>query len=419
MHWENGPMNRRKTGASRREFLKTAAALAACPYVIPGAALGADGGTPAGDRITMGVIGVGNRGRENLTAILPRADLRITAVCDVKRQALIDAKARVDRQYGNADCRTYADFRDLLARDDLDTVMIATPDHWHAYLTIAACRAGKDVYCEKPESLTLRQGRAMVEAARRYGRVVSGGSQRVMDDCGKLASRCWSGELGTIREIFVNVGGPSLPCNLPGQPVPEGVDWDMWLGPAPWAPYHEYRISGSYRVNGTCWRSWRDYSGGLMTDWGAHRFGGAMFAADVREQGPVEILPPDGKHRPYLTFRFANGLLIHHSPNHAEADRLAGFQVIGTKGERLPAKPFPRYKGTGGIYGDFLECVRTRETPFRDIELGHRSVSVCHLGNIAYQLQRPLKWDPDKEEFPGDEEANRLLDRAQREPWQV
>ncbi len=152
-----------------------------------------------------------------------------------------------------------------------------------------------------------------------------------------------------------------------------------------------------------------------MTDWGAHKFGGAMFCADVREQGPVEIIPPDGGEHPNLSYRFANGLVIHHAPGRKDTD----VTPVGTPGEKLPAKPFPSYKGMGGIYGDFLACVRSREKPFRDIELGHRAVSVCQLGNIAFELRRPLKWDPVKEEFPGDEEANRFLDRAMREPWQL
>ncbi len=180
----------------------------------------------------------------------------------------------------------------------------------------------------------------------------------------------------------------------------------MWLGPAPWAPYHPYRISGSYSIDGTSWRSWSDYSGGGMTDWGAHKFGGAMFAANVREQGPVEVIPPDGKDYRWLTYRFANGLLLHHRPGQGDVD------VVGTPGEILPPKTMPRYRGTGGIYGDFLHCVRARQRPFRDIELAHRTATVCHLGNIAYELNRPLKWDPIREEFPNDQEANRLLERA-------
>ncbi len=211
---------------------------------------------------------------------------------------------------------------------------------------------------------------------------------------------------------------PSQPCNLKGEPVPDDIDWDMWLGPAPWAPYHPYRVSGSYNIDGTSWRSWVDYSGGGMTDWGAHRFGGGMFAAGVYDTGPEEIIPPDGKEHKLLTFKFANGLKMYHAPGHKNAQGAgAPLDIIGTPGEKLPPKTMPRYKGNGGIYGDFIYSVRHREKPFRDIEFAHRTATVCHLGNIAYELKRPLKWDPVKEVFPGDEEANRYLDRAKREPW--
>ena len=406
-------MRHRNLATNRREFLKAAAAAVACPYIIPSSALGKGGRPPASERIVMGGIGLGSQGRWDQVAFLGRDDVQYVAVCDVKKEAREAAKGRVDKRYGNSDCKAYRDFRQVLACKDIDVVHVATPDHWHAVITIDACRHGKDVYCEKPESRTIREGRLMVGAARRYGRVVSGGSQRVLDDYASLAGKCWNGEMGTIKEIFVNVGGPSQPCNLPGMPIPAGFDWDMWLGPAPWAPYHPYRVAGSYVINGTCWRSWSDYSGGGMTDWGAHKFGGAMLVADVREQGPVEVIPPDGKDHQWLTYRFANGLLIYHSPGKGDMD------VVGTRGETLPSKPLPQYKGKGGIFGDFLYCVRSREKPFRDIELAHRTATVCHLGNIAYELRRPLKWDPIKEEFPGDEEANRLLDRARREPWQL
>jgi hypothetical protein len=306
-------------------------------------------------------------------------------------------------------CTVYSDFRELLARPDIDAVHIATPDHWHGVMVTAACRAGKDVYCQKPESLTIHEGRAMVETARRFNRVVSGGSQRVMEDYMATVRKCWSGEIGTPKEVFVNCGGPSQPCYLPGEPVPEGIDWDMWLGPAPYAPYHPYRISGSFAINGTSWRSWRDYSGGGMTDWGAHHFGGMMFAVNKMEEGPVEIIPPDGKDHKYLTYRFADGLLLYHGSR---------VDVVGD-GRPIAPHEIPKYQGVGGIYGDFLACVRTREKPFRDIERAHRTASICHLGNICYQLNRPLKWDPAKEEFPSDEQANRLRDRARREPWTI
>lgn len=398
---------------TRRHFLKTASAAFAAPYVITTAALGNEERPAASERIVMGGIGIGNMGSGDQNDFLNHGEVQYVAVCDVRKSARDAAKAKADAKYGNSDCKNYNDFRELLARQDIDAVHVATPDHWHAIIVIDACRHGKDVYCQKPESRTIREGRLMVEAARRYSRVVSGGSQRVRGDYGKLAEQCWSGELGTIKEVYVNIGGPSIPCNLPGEPVPEGVDWDMWLGPAPWAPYNPRRMSGSYDINGSGWRSWSDYSGGGMTDWGAHKFGGAMFAADVMDQGPVEVIPPDGKDHQYLTYRFENGLLMYHRPGQGDVD------VVGTPGEKLPGKPLPDYRGTGGIYGDFLHCVRTREKPFRDIGFAVRTVTVCHLGNIAYALKRPLKWDPVKEVFPNDEEANRFLDVARREPWQL
>ncbi len=406
-------MKRPPQAASRRQFLQAAAATVACPYLISPPALGADGRPPASRRIVMAGIGLGNMGSADQGAFLGRKEVQYVAVCDVRGAFREAAKNRVNECYHNKDCKAYGDFRDLLARSDIDAVHVATPDHWHAYITIAACRSGKDVYCQKPESRTIREGRLMVQAARRYARIVSGGSQRVLDDHRQLAMKCWAGELGTIRAVYANMGGPSRPCNLPGEPVPADVDWDMWLGPAPWAPYNRGRIDGNFSTGGGSWRSWQDYSGGGMTDWGAHKLGMAMFYAGVYDQGPTQIIPPDGKEHKWLTFVFANGLRIYHSPGKPNCD----LEVIGTPGEKLPPKTMPDYKGTGGIYGDFLYCVENRQPPFRDIEFGHRTASLCHLGNIAYELKRPLKWDAVKEEFPGDQEANRFLDRAKREPW--
>ena len=393
----------------RRHFLKGAAGAMALPYFVPASALGKDGRPAPSERIVMGGIGIGNQGGGDQGAFLGRDEVQYVAVADVKKAVREGSKNRIDGRYGNKDCAIYNDFRELLARPDIDAVHVATPDHWHAVIVTWACRAGKDVYCQKPESLTIHEGRVMVETARRFNRVVSGGSQRVMADYMPIVRKCWSGEIGTPKEVYVNCGGPSVPCYLPGEPVPEGVDWDMWLGPAPYAPYHPYRISGSFNINGTSWRSFRDYSGGGMTDWGAHHFGGMMFAVNKMEEGPVEITPPDGKDVKYLTYRFADGMLLYHG------------KTVDVFGDGVPVAPheIPQYSGTGGIYGDFLACVKTREKPFRDIERAHRTASICHLGNICYQLNRPLKWDPIKEEFPGDEQANSMRDRARREPWNI
>ena len=400
--------------SSRREFIKAASATLAAPYVITSAALGNESRSPASDRIVMAGIGLGNMGKGDQGAFLGRKDVQYVAVCDVRNSVRESAKGKVNERYENSDCKAYNDFRELLGRSDIDAVHVATPDHWHAIMVIEACRHGKDVYCQKPETLTLREGPLMIAAARRYGRVVSGGSQRVLEDYKGIVNQCWGGELGKIKSINVNVGPLSQLCNLPVEDTSSDIDWDLWLGPAAWAPYNAARCSGSFSTAGNSWRSYVDYSGGGMTDWGAHHFGGATFAVDVRELQPEEVTYIDEREGKHLSLRYPNGLTITH--NRPKTGNLA---VEGTPGETREPKPVPTYKGEGGIYGDFIECVKTREKPFRDIELGVNTTAVSHLCTIAYQLQRSLKWDAAKQEFPGDAEANRLLDRARREPWQL
>jgi hypothetical protein len=399
--------------STRRDFLKTAGAAVAAPYVITSTALGNDQRPPASDRIVMGGIGIGNQGRGDQSAFFNNKDVQYIATCDVREEVRNKSKENIDNHYKNKDCQVYNDFRELLARPDIDAVHIATPDHWHSIIGIEACRNGKDVYCQKPETLTLAEGPLMIAAARRYGRVFSGGSQRVLGDYRKYVDPVWAGELGTLKSINVNVKPLPMLCNLPAEEMSEKIDWDMWLGPAPWAPYNSKRCSGSFSINGSSWRSFSDYSGGGMTDWGAHHFGGATFIADVRELQPEEITFYEDKDGPYLSYRYPNGFVLYH--NRPKTENMA---IEGTPGEKLAPKPVPRYRGDG-IFGDFIQCVKTREKPFRDIELAVNTAVVSHLGNIAYQLKRSLKWDAARQTFPGDEEANRLVDRARREPWQL
>ena len=399
---------------TRRDFLRTAAAAVAAPYVLTSTALGAAGRPAASERIVMGGIGIGNMGRGDQGAFLGRGDVQYVAVCDVVAAKRDAAKGKVDGRYKNNDCKGYNDFRELIAREDIDAVHIATPDHWHAVVVIEACRSGKDVFCQKPETLTLREGPLMVEAARRYGRVVSGGSQRVRQDYSKIVEKCWSGELGTIKSINVNTRNFSSLCNLPAEPVPEGFDWDMWLGPAPWAPYNAKRCSGSFNTAADSWRAYSDYSGGDITDWGAHHFGGATFVVDVREQQPGEVIYHEENGKMWLEYGYPNGLKITNSK-----PGTGNMAVEGTPGEKRKSKPTPGYKGTGGICGDFIHCVKTREKPFRDIQLAVNTMVICHIATIANTVRRSLTWDAAKQEFIGDEEANRLRDRPRREPWRL
>jgi len=313
----------------------------------------------------------------------------------------------------------------VLARPDVDAVAIATPDHWHAVQTIAACRAGKDVYCEKPLSLTIREARQMVEAARMYGRVVQTGNQsRSYASIRHACQALRDGVIGEIREVHVQCGGPSVPCNLPSEPVPEHIDWEMWLGPAPWRPFHSTLADKGFRP-------YRDYSGGGMTDWGCHHFDLAQWALGMDASGPVEVLPPDGKDVKWLTYRYANGALMTHESPQAKA----GVAFVGSTGDawghgmsarwrrggdapwRLPPGPADPIQGAKAHSDNFLACVKSRERPNADVEIGSRSVTVCLLGNIAYWLGRPIRWDPQREEIVGDEEAGRWLDSAKREPW--
>ncbi len=406
-----------KNQSTRRDFLKvtgSASAAIAFPTIIPSSALGNATTPPPSERIVVGGIGLGNMGGGDMGAFLNNKSVQYVAVCDVRTGVRNGAKDRVDKHNNNKDCTAHTDFREMLAREDIDAVHIATPDHWHGIMVIEACRAGKDAFCQKPESRTLREGRLMVEAARRYGRVVSGGSQRVLEDYRALVRQCWGGELGPIKSINVNVGPLSQPCNLPPQDCPADMDWEMWLGPAPWAPYNSKRCDGNFSTSGNSWRSYIDYSGGGMTDWGAHHFGGATYVVDVRELQPAEVIYQNEGGKPFLTFKYPNGMLLTHN-----MPGKGNMQVEGTPGEKREAKTIPEYAAKGGISADFIECVKTRGKPFRDIEYAVNTVAVCHLGIIAYTLGRSLKWDAAKQVFIGDEEANRFLDRARREPWQL
>ena len=423
-------------GVSRRDFLKGVAA--AAPYVLTSGALGAGGQAPANDRITIGFVGCGGRGNVNLRLLIAARDVQVLAVCDPDPGAREQTKARVDRHYDNTDCTAYVDFRAVVTRDDIDAVDVSTPDHWHAIPTILAARHGKDVHCEKPLSLTIREGRAMVEAIRRYGRVGQTGSEaRSNPRCRHACELVRNGRIGEVKEVYVTgVGGPASTRILPGQPVPPGLDWDLWLGPAPWRPYnsayHPFR-----------WRGYHDFSGGSLTDWGAHHFDLAQWALGTDDTGPVEIVPPDGKQHKWLTLHYASGVVVYHVPNAANAPGPLlgrGVTLVGTEGRlgvsyggldatdppeiaRETIRPeeihLHRCPPGGHERGDFLTAVRTRRRPGADFEIGHRTITVCHLAGIAYRLQRPLRWDPVKEVFPNDPIANRFLDRPKREPWRL
>ncbi len=414
------------TPLTRRSLLKGVLAAGVAPYFVPASALG-QGGRPApSERLTLAMIGIGNMGRGHIGWWLGRGDVQVIATCDVRSTVRDETKRQVDGKYQQQGCATYNDYRELLARDDLDTVCIAVPDHWHALIAIEAARQGKDVYCEKPMTLTIAEADAMVAAMRRYNRVFQTGSQqRSSKEFLFACEMVRSGRIGKILNVNVNVGGPSGPKEFEAQPVPPELDWNMWLGPAPWAEYNEARGSGSY---GGGWRQVRDYSGGGMTDWGAHHFDIAQWGLGRDGSGPVDIIPPNVSENGKLVMRYDDGITLTHGGGGN------GVLFEGTEGKievnrgHLQTWPddlmqVPTQAGevqlyrSPGHHEDFLECVRTRRQPICDVAIGASSVTVCHLGNIAWWLGRTLQWDPVQHVFTNDAEANRWIDRPRRAPW--
>jgi predicted dehydrogenase len=419
---------------TRREFLKVAAAGMAAPVVIPASVLGSDARPAPSDRIVVGLIGAGGMGNSHLRSLLGRGEVQVAAICDVDKKKRESAKESVEERYAKQaqggtykGCAAYNDFRELLDRDDIDAIVVATPDHWHALICIAAAKAGKDVYCEKPLSLTIREAREMVNAVRRHNRIFQTGSQQRSSSGFRTACELVrNGRIGKVISANVGVGGPSGDCYLPAQPVPPGLDWDLWLGPAPWRPFNK-------GIHPYSWREYRDYSGGQMTNWGSHHFDIVQWALDMDNSGPVEVVPPDGKDVKLLTYRYANGVNVYHG---GFTGKGSGILFTGARGKiwvsrsYLRAEPEEILKQPTGLgevhlyrsknhHDNWMECIRSRQRPICDVEVGCRSVTVCHVGNLAYWLKRPLKWDPVKEEFVGDDEANRWLDRPKRAPWTV
>ncbi len=416
---------------SRREFLcRSAGALAAAPVFVPASALGSETRVAANSRIVMGAIGIGGRGSYVMGAFMGCPDVQMAAVCDVHKERRAQAKAAVDRHYGNRDCRAYIDLRELLARDDIDAVMIATGDNWHALASILAARSGKDVYCEKPMSMTIAESRAVADTMRRFARVYQGGMQR--RNVGNFVfavELARSGRLGRLRELHAEKAGSQSGVHftvLPAEREPSRVDfdWDLFLGPAPWRPYNRKYHDRGY------WASHGDFSGGAITEWGSHTVDLCQWANNADGTGPVqfEVLNSQGDVRA----RYANGVsLVIRSglrfgtcPVRFEGEE--GWVETGDSGsiETHPASLLRDRKFRGGYPAEdhvreFLDCVRTRRQPSANADVAHHSISVCHVANIAVRLGRSLTWDPDREEFPDDGDANRLRSRALRQPWRL
>jgi len=427
-------MNDLSAQSNRRTFLKQTAGLAAF-YIVPRHVLGRGFLAPS-DQISVGFIGLGKQAA-GLRGQFLKNEARVMAACDVDKNkvtAFADAVNKHFAEKGEKEsykgCQQYDDYRKLLSNKDIDAVVIATPDHWHSAIAIAAAKAGKDIYCEKPLSLTIQEGRDMVNATRKYKRIFqTGNMQRSWPEFRQAVELVRNGYIGQIKSINVNVGGPPHDFDLVSEPIPEGLNWDFWLGPntidRPYNNVLDPSLTASYWGK---WRDIRDFGGGGMTDWGAHMFDIAQWGLDMDNSGPTELHP--GKDGKGLVYRYANGIEMHHTP----VDGPQYCQFIGTEGEvkvarrnltTTPASLKDKVIGesekhvyfSDNHYKDFLDAIKSRKKPISDVEVGHRTASVCTLGNIAYQLGRPLRWNPEKEKFENDAEANKLLSRPMRTKW--
>jgi len=431
---------------ARRSFLKRVAVGAtglALPYIVPSSAMGNAGGIAAGDRVTIGCVGVGGRGMGDMQALLATGQTQVVGICDVDANHRNRAKDLLAKRYNTSGCPGYSDFRELIARDDIDAVMIATPDHWHALIAIAAAKAGKAVYCEKPLALTIEQGRKMVETVHRYGTVFQTGTQHRSEPHFRRACELVrNGRIGKLHTVEVEIPGSMSTDGFGFTAAPETLDYDLWLGPAPAAPY------SPKRVDAFGWRWILDYAGGCVTDWGAHHIDIAQWGMGTTDTGPIEVrgegvFPRDGLFDSAIYWRYearyANGVTV---VCFAKGELLAqgqypnGIKFIGDKGwlfvdtGRIDAEPKSILKEEIGpdeihLYessdhaANFINCIRTRNPTAAPVDQAHRSVTVCHLGNIAMRLGRNIRWDPATEQIIGDDQAARMLSRPMRSPWRL
>lgn len=443
---------------TRRQFVAVAGTAVAAPAIVPSSVFGAN--APS-NRINVALIGCGNQSRVDLPSMLRQPDAQVVAVCDVNRGSdgyahpehflgREPAQKKVNEHYAEKTrsgtyngCDAYSDFRDVLARDDVDAVMIVLPDHWHALATVKACEAGKDVYCQKPMSLTIHDGQQMIKAVRKHGRVLQTGSQyRSNAVVRRMCELVRNGRIGEVKRAvaIINGSGAGPEPGWKEMPVPDGFDYNMWLGPAPDAPYHIDRCLYRFRFI-------LDYSGGQVTNTGAHATDIVQWALGTDGTGPVEFEDQDGIEWPPPGHLYTTAMKSHFRARYANGvefvcrtqDPGFGARIEGTEGwVQYSVKNMKEVEASSEAiknsvigpdeihlpvsddhYRNFLDSVKSRQDPIEPVEVGHRTVSICHAGNIAMQLKRKLQWDPEQELFVNDDQANQMLRRPYREPWQI
>lgn len=432
-------MNPSGSPVSRRQFLHRSALAAgalALPTILPGRLFGQ---SAPSKKVTIGFIGTGNIAGAHLDTLLGYDDARIVAVCDVDQVHRDAAKTKVDTAYGDTGCTAYRDFRELVARPDIDAVWVCTPDHWHALAAIWAMRHGKDVYVEKPLTLTIREGRALVETAAQHGRIVQTGlQQRSSKRFHDAAAFIRNGGLGKLEriEVLIPANNKHVDATWTPEPVPETLDWDLWLGPAPWRPFHRHACHYNFRFI-------LDHAAGQVTNWGTHYIDIAQWALGMDDAGPTAFeghgeFPDSGLFtaatKVDFTCWYPSGVSLRcHTRHDGEFDGNVRFH--GERGwldvsrshltasapelvkEATARKGSVKLRVSTNHHDDFLTAVRTRQQPIATAEIGHRTTTVCNLGNIAMLLGRRLQWDPTREAFVNDDIANRLRHYAMRSPW--
>ncbi len=417
---------------TRRRFLRRAAgagAALAAPYVVPGSVLGKDGAVAPGERIVLGAIGIGSRGQGDLRCFLSEPGVQFVAIADARAERRRAIKAMADEHYKNNDCATYRDPREILPRRDIDAVLIATGDRWHTMASILAAKAGKDIYCEKPCSVTIAESLALAETVRRYGRVYQAGTQRrTIGNFIFAIELVHTGKLGKLHTVHANTLNPPTSHEwLPEQPEPpkDQCDWDLWLGPCPWRPYNAQYVRGG-------WRNFFDFHGGGILEWGSHTVDQCQWANQADDTTPVEYEPqPRG-----VIARYANGVKLVMRDSgwlglgtcSVRFEGAEGWVETGDSGKmeifpeslRQKAKVFTM-PGTSpdNHIREFLRCVRSRALTSSNASVVGQSHIACHAAYIAWQLGRTLRYDPAKNQFIGDEEANRMRSRAMRQPWRI
>lgn len=425
-----------KKAISRRGFIKTTALTAGAITIVPRFVLGKGFVAPS-DKINLGFIGLGKQSSGLARAFTENTAAQIVAGSDVWTTKNVWFKQHVEKVYadkrkqsGYKGVSTTGDYKALLARTDVDAVIIATPDHWHAIQAIAAMKSGKDVYCEKPMTLTIKEGQDMVKTAIKTRAVLQVGSmQRSWQKFQKAVELVQKGYIGEVSKVLVNVGDPAIPFNMASEKIPVEVDWNAWCGPAPLLPYNNRLSPSTSEGFFPDWRKFRETGGGILTDWGAHMFDIAQWGLGMDRSGPVRFEPPKNRNAVRgMRMIYENGVEMVHE----DFGRKWGVRFIGSEGTldisrnyletnppnilsaELEASNTVLDESRGNHYKNWTDAIKNRSQPICDVEIGHRSASIGNICNIAYQLGRPLDWNPEKEKFVGDKEANKMKKRKYR-----